>query len=167
MILMVELGMIISLEMLMFQTQWNLWVCLTRQLTIFGWDWAKYRDLSVASRSIFCRSRRLRQIIDLWDTDKSRYFAITEFNNYFIIQSLSLFFLMNILGKRSDLPFSCKSDRKKEKGTVSFMHEKNIICSQTLLEALHMSRPLFVGSYLQVTWWALGQWKERKISFEW
>ena len=23
--------------------------------------------------------------------------------------------------------------------------------------ALHMSRPLFVGSYLQVTWWALGQ----------
>ena len=25
-----------------------------------------------------------------------------------------------------------------------------------------MSRPLFVGSYLQVTWWALGQWKGRK-----
>ena len=23
--------------------------------------------------------------------------------------------------------------------------------------ALRMSRPLFVGSYLQVTWWALGQ----------
>ena len=41
-----------------------------------------YRDLSVASKSI----------IDLRDTDKSRYFAITEFNNCFIIQSLSLFF---------------------------------------------------------------------------
>ena len=114
--------------------------------------------LPEASRSII----QLRQVVDLWDTDKSRYFAITEFNNYFIIQSLSLFFLMNILGKRSDLPFSCKSDRKKEKGTVSFMHEKNIICSQTLLEALHMSRPLFVGSYLQVTWWALGQMKRKK-----
>ena len=25
-----------------------------------------------------------------------------------------------------------------------------------------MSRPLFVGSYLHVTWWALGQWKGRK-----
>ena len=25
-----------------------------------------------------------------------------------------------------------------------------------------MSRPFFVGSYLQVTWWALGQWKGRK-----
>ena len=35
---------------------------------------------------------------------------------------------------------------------VSFTHEQNIICSQTLLTALHMSRPLFVGSYSQVTW---------------
>ena len=58
----------------------------TQQLTIIGRGWAKYRDLSVASRSIICRSRRLRQIIDLRDTDKSRYFAITEFNNCFIIR---------------------------------------------------------------------------------
>ena len=36
---------------------------------------AKYRDLSVASRSIICRCRRQRQIIDLRATDKSRYFA--------------------------------------------------------------------------------------------
>ena len=43
-----------------------------------------YRDLSVASRS------RLRQIIDLRDTDKSQYFAITEFNDCFITDSPSL-----------------------------------------------------------------------------
>ena len=36
---------------------------------------AKYCDLSVSRRSIICRSRRLRQIIDLLATDKSRYFA--------------------------------------------------------------------------------------------
>ena len=36
---------------------------------------AKYRDLSVSRRSIICRSRRLRQIIDLLASDKSRYFA--------------------------------------------------------------------------------------------
>ena len=30
--------------------------------------------------------------------------------------------------------------------------------------ALRMSRPLFVGSYLQVTWWALGQCKKEKFS---
>ena len=41
---------------------------------------------------------------------------------------------MNILGKRRDLPFSHKSDRKKEKSTLSFTHEQNIICSKTLLD---------------------------------
>ena len=30
--------------------------------------------------------------------------------------------------------------------------------------SLRMSRPLFVGSYLQVTWWAFGQWKGRKFA---
>ena len=44
------------------------------------------------SRSIICRSWRLRQIIVLRDTDRSQYFAITEFNNCFIIRSSSLFF---------------------------------------------------------------------------
>ena len=58
-----------------------------KKLTIIGRGWAKYRDLSMASRSM---SRR--QIIDLRDTDKSRYFAITEFNNCFIIRSPTLFF---------------------------------------------------------------------------
>ena len=43
---------------------------------------------------------------------------------------------MNILGKRSDLPFSRKSDRKKEKSTDSFTHEQNIICSQTQLDGI-------------------------------
>ena len=35
---------------------------------------------------------------------------------------------------------------------VSFTHEQNIICRATL----RMNRPLFVGSYWQVTWWAFG-----------
>ena len=75
---------------------------------------------------------RLRQIIDLRDTDKSGYFAITEFNNCFIIRSPSFFFKMNILGKRSDRPFSRESDSKKEKSTVSITHVQNIICRQKL-----------------------------------
>ena len=36
---------------------------------------AKYRDLSVSRTSIICLGLRLRQIIDLLATDKSRYFA--------------------------------------------------------------------------------------------
>ena len=39
---------------------------------------------------------------------------------------------MNILRELNDLPFSHKCDRKKESGLISFTHEQNIICSQTL-----------------------------------
>ena len=45
-----------------------------------------------------------------------------------------VFFLSNIFGKRSDLPFSLESDRNNEKSLVSFTHEHNIICSQTKLD---------------------------------
>ena len=40
----------------------------------------------------------------------------------------------SLKGQRSDLPFSHKSDRKKEKNVVSFAHEQNIICSRTQLD---------------------------------
>ena len=82
-------------------------------------------------------------------TDKSRYFAITEFNNCFIIRSPSLFF--NYL--RSDLPFSRKNDRKKEKSVVSFTHEQNYICNQTHLgdiahEQTIICKQLFAGNVM-------------------
>ena len=44
--------------------------------------------------------------------------------------------LENIFEKRRDLPFSHKSDCKKEKNMVSFTHEQNIICSQTKLDEI-------------------------------
>ena len=57
---------------------------------------------------------------------------------------------MNILGEQSDLPFSRKSDRKKEKSTVFFSHEQNIFCSQTRLDGIAHEqtincRQLFAG----------------------
>ena len=60
-------------------------------------------------------------------------------------------FLKNIFGKRSNLPFSCKSDCKKEKSLVSFTHEQNIICSQKKMDNIvHIKqtiicRQLFAG----------------------
>ena len=69
----------------------------TRIINNYWTRFRKYLDLSVASRLVI--------IIDLRDTGKSRYFAITEFNSCFIIRSSSLCFLRNIFGKRSDLPF--------------------------------------------------------------
>ena len=117
-------------------TAMDLWKSIShyRKLTIIiGQGWAKYRDLSVVSRWIICQTRKLRQIMDLQDTDKSWYFAITKFKNCFITRSPSLFFKDYIFGKWSNLPFSRKSDRKKEKSVVSFTHEQNIICSKTKL----------------------------------
>ena len=55
-------------------------------------------------------------VIDLRDTDKSRYFVISEFYNCFIIRSRS-FNEYPWEANRSDLPFSHKSNRKKEKST--------------------------------------------------
>ena len=58
------------------------------------------------------------------------YHSITEF-----------VFLMNILEKRSDLPFS----RKKEKSTVSFTHVQNIISSQTQLDGIVHEQTITCG----------------------
>ena len=88
---------------------WQLMIDICQYLTIIGWGWAKCRNFSVASRSIIFRSWRLRQIIiiiDVRDTGKSQYFAITEFNNCFIIRSPSSFSYFNHLmaTQGSDLP---------------------------------------------------------------
>ena len=52
----------------------------------------KYRDLSVSRRSIICLSLRLRKIIDLLATDKSRYFAQPRpiIVNYFSVGTLKM-----------------------------------------------------------------------------
>ena len=86
-------------------------------------------------------------MICLWGADQ--LFAEAELLFYHSITEFV--FLMNILGKRNhDLPFSRKSDHKKEKSTVSFTHEQNIICSQTLLDGIAheqtiICRQLFAG----------------------
>ena len=111
--------------------------------------WTRLRKisyLSVASRSIICQSRRLSQIIDLRDTDKSWYFVLTKFNNCFIIRSPSLFSYFNhfLTTQGTDLPvFSLES-------VVPITHERNIICSKTRLngtshEQTIIWRQLFAG----------------------
>ena len=104
---------------------WQLIIDICRYLTIIGWGWAKYRDLSVASRSIIFRSRRLRQIIDGRDTGKSQYFAITEFNNCFIIRSPSLFFNeYGFIYTWAEI-FNCSQTQLD-----NIAHEQTIICKQ-------------------------------------
>ena len=49
----------------------------------------------------------------------------------------------------SDLPFFHKTE-----SVITITHEQEIISSKT---HIRMIRPLLVGSYLQVTCWALGK----------
>ena len=68
-----------------------------------------------------------------------------EANNRFaIVLSFSqrVCFLINIFGK---LPFSHKSDHKKEKSVVSFMHEQNIISSRTQLDNIAHEQTIICG----------------------
>ena len=93
-------------------------------------------------------------MIDLRDTDISRYFAITKFNKRFIIRSPSLFFKEYLREVKRSAIFS-QSDRKKEKSVVSLRMSRILFAAKQSRTALRMSRPLFVGSYLPATWWAL------------
>ena len=123
-------------------------------INIIGQGWEKYRDLPytthvpVASRSIICLLKLKTGANNNWS---ARHWQIAIFcdnrvQSLFYHSKTESVFLMNILWKQSNLSFPCKSDHKKEKSVVH----------------LRMSRPLFVGSYLQVTSWALSQWKENK-----
>ena len=77
--------------------------------------------------NIICGSQKLRQIIDL----RLFYHSVTEF-----------VFLINFFGK---LPFSHKSDHKKEKSVVSFIHEQNIISSWTQLDNIAHEQNIICG----------------------
>ena len=77
---------------------------------------AKYRDLSVSRRSIICRSLRLRQIIDLLATDKSRYFVqlrpiIANRSVLLLYRLLShLFWPQNLLERKPQRHFVNRQD---------------------------------------------------------
>ena len=70
--------------------------CSLLLVLIFNNYWTRLSKIVIClwrADQLFAEAEaRLRQIIDLRNTDKSRCFAITEFNNCFIIRSPSLFF---------------------------------------------------------------------------
>ena len=101
------------------------------------------------SHTFIFQIRTLRQKIDLWDTGKSRYFAITEFNNCFIIRSPSLFFKEYLREAKRSAIFTQERSQEGEKRGL-FTHEQNSICSQKQLndiahEHTIICRQLFAG----------------------
>ena len=90
---------------------------------------------------MICRSRRMRQIIDLRDTDKSRYFVIID-------QGVCFFNEYPRKAKRSSI--STHERSQEGESTVSFTHVQNIICSQAQLDGIAhehtiICRQLFAG----------------------
>ena len=85
----------------------------------------------------------LKLIIDLRDNDKSRYFAITEFNNCFIIRTLSLSSMMNILalGSEAICHFHARAITRRRKARFSLRR------SRILFAAKHLRwlDPVFLG----------------------
>ena len=68
--------------------------------------------------------------IDLRDTDKSRYFWISEFNNWFIIRSPSLFFNECLREAKRSAIFHARVIAKHTTQLDDTAHKQNIICRQ-------------------------------------
>ena len=63
--------------------------------------------------------------------------------------------------------FHAKAIARRRKARCYLRMSRRLFAAKHSWTTLRMNRPLFVGSYLQVTWWALGQWKGRKICVKW
>ena len=84
----------------------------------------------------------------------------TEFNNCFIIRSPSLFFNEYLREAKWPVIFHARAITERRKAWFCLCMQPNTVGWPMMT---NNGRPLFVGSYLQVTWWALGQWKRRTI----
>ena len=118
-----------------------------KQLTVIGRGWANVVICQWRADQLFAEAKlRLRQITDrLWNTDKWRYFAMTAFNNCFIIRSPSLFSYFNHF-LAAQVHFSLDN-------VVSITHEQNITCSKIRLgstthEHTIVCKQLFAGYWL-------------------
>ena len=85
----------------------------------------------------------------------------------FIIRSPSLFFEWISLRSEAICHFHARAIARRRKARFPLRMSRILFAAKHCWTALRMSRPLFVVSYSQATWWELGQWKERQMRFEW
>ena len=74
----------------------------------------------------------------------------------FVIRSTSLFFNEYLRRRETICHFHVRAIARRRKAWFYFRMSGIIFSAKHSWTRLCMSRPLFVGSYLQVTWWALG-----------
>ena len=123
-------------------------------------------DFEWGPDQLFLEGERLRQIIRLWDTaNKTQCSVITKLKwpiIIFVVWALSLFSYMYLIlihhwQLREEIcHYSIKSMFTIERMSRILFAEKDIYIYKRIIQ------PIFLGSYLQVTWWALGKWKGRQ-----
>ena len=118
-----------------------------RRRQILNNYWTRFSKISwfVSGEQINCLLKpKADAIIDMRNTDKSRYFASTGFNNCFIIRSPSLFSYFNhfLAVQESDLPFFSQERGSNYAWAEYYLqqnsktrlhcatHEQTIICRQ-------------------------------------
>ena len=80
-----------------------------------------------------------------------------QFNNCFIIRSPSLFSNEYLREAKRSAIFNTRAIARGRKACFRLHMSRILFAAKQSWTILSMSRPLFVGSYLQVTWWAFGQ----------
>ena len=83
-------------------------------------------------------------------------YNLTDNSFHLVIRSTSLFFNEYLRRSETICHFYAGGIARRRKAWFHFRMSGIILSSKHCWTTFCMSRPLFVGSYLQVTWWALG-----------
>lgn len=130
-----------------------------KYLTIIAWGWFKYPDLSVVSRSTNLPNNQL-----IWETLTNHISVTTEFNNFPCDHQVCSY-LITLWKLREPI---CHFARKNVVTINNYAWAECYLWQSTFGPyIMHEQTTDFVGSYLQVTWWAYGQWKVRIKCSKW
>ena len=99
---------------------------------------------------------------------KSSFFCFVSDLVIFSYHSITKFvFNENLREARWSAFFHAKVIVRKRKAWFRLRVSRILFAAKHSCTTLRISRPLFVGTYLQVKWWAFGQWKGRKHGIAW
>ena len=85
----------------------------------------------------------------IFDTDKSQNFAVIKFNNLFYCSIIKFVFSWISLGSEAMCPSHTRVIARRRKAWFYLCMSWILFAAQHSWMTLHMSRPLFVGSYFR------------------
>ena len=119
-----------------------------RQLSCFGWSWGEwwkfYKILEEEKTELLPKNTAKHE----------QEHNLTDIS--FVIRSTSLFFNEYLRRRETICDFQARAIARRRKAWFYFRMSGIIFRAKHSWTRLCMSRPLFVGSYLRVAWWAVG-----------